>query len=191
MNCYLLVGGRSSRMGCSKASLSFGDSTFLGRAAERAGAVFDEVIAVERSDGEPLDGLHVIREDAHADRAPLFGVIRALEDADGKAFLLAIDYPLLTTDLLAFLRDRFAASAALLLAPRWRGKLQMLCAGYDSALLPRLRARVADGRLDLRGLIAEEESEVIEEEELRRRFNGDPLMNVNTPEELEEARSLL
>ena len=155
MNCYLLVGGRSTRMGCSKTDLSFGGSTFLRRVADAARETFDEVIAVEQPDGGALDDLPVIREDLHPDRAPVFGVARALDDANGKAFVLAVDYPLMTSDVLSFLRDRFAESAALLLAPRWGGKLQMLCAGYDSALLPRLRARMATGRLDLRGLIAE------------------------------------
>ena len=98
---------------------------------------------------------------------------------------MAIDYPLITTEMLRFLADRFEASTAPLLAPRWSGKLQMLCAGYSPALLPLIDERIAAGRFELRGLAAD--AEIIEEETLRSTFPGEPLMNVNTPEELELA----
>ena len=78
---------------------------------------------------------------------------------------------------------RDSQSAAELLAPRWSGKLQMLCGGYAPLLLlPLIDERIAAGRFELRGLTAD--AEIIEEEELRTRFPGEPLMNVNTPEEL-------
>ena len=43
--------------------------------------------------------------------------------------------------------------------------------------------------MNLRGLT--DDIDVIEEDELRARFSGEPLMNVNTPEELEEAERLV
>jgi molybdopterin-guanine dinucleotide biosynthesis protein A len=61
----------------------------------------------------------------------------------------------------------------------------MLCAGYSPALLPLIDERIAGGRFELRGLAAD--AEIIEEETLRSTFPGEPLMNVNTPEELELA----
>ena len=84
--------------------------------------------------------------------------------------------------MLRYLAKRFAESRAPLLAPRWSGKLQMLCGGYAPVLLPMIDERIAAGRFELRGLTAD--AEIIEEEELRARFAGEPLMNVNTPEEL-------
>ena len=185
MNCYILIGGTSSRMGQSKVTL------FLDRVSAAARGAFEEVFAVQRAGGRAADGMETIFETSHALRlhsgqapqAPVFGVARALAHADGKCFILGVDYPLLTPSLLLRLRERFESSAALLLAPRCRGKLQMLCAGYDPALLARLEQRIAAGRLDLRGLVAEVDAEIVEE-------SSDALMNVNTPEELEEARRL-
>ena len=46
MNCYVLTGGRSTRMGRSKSDL------FLGRIVDAAAPVFDGVIAVQRF-GQP------------------------------------------------------------------------------------------------------------------------------------------
>ena len=157
-------------MGQSKVAL------FLDRVAVAARGAFDDVFAVQRAGGEGAAGVETIFEEPHADRAPVFGVIRALEHAQGRCFILAVDYPRLSSALLRRLRARFEASDAMLMAPRSHGKLQMLCAGYDSALLPRIKERIAQGRLDLRGLV----TEVIEEE------SGE-LVNVNNPEDLHDA----
>src|SRR2546423_1903419 len=81
-----------------------------------------------------------------AAQAPIFGVARALEHAKEKCFVLAVDYPLITTEILRFLAKRFTESSAPLLAPRWSGKLQMLCGGYAPALLPIIDERIAAGR---------------------------------------------
>src|ERR1051326_4327614 len=85
MNCYVLTGGRSSRMGRSKRAL------FFDRVAAAARPVFDDVIALDWEEGG---------------KAPIFGVARALRNAQSRAFILAVDYPLITSDVLRFLRDR-------------------------------------------------------------------------------------
>ena len=173
MNCYILIGGRSTRMGSSKTAL------FLERIVAAARPVFDDVIAVQRPGGEAAS-IRTIFEDAHDGAAPVFGVARALRDATDRAFLLAVDYPLITTDVLRFLRDRGGV-------PVWQGLPQPLCAVWDTALLSRVEERIARGALDLQGIVGQG---MIPEAELRARFGGEPLMNVNTPEELERAERL-
>ena len=185
MNCYILVGGRSSRMGRSKIDIAFGGSTFLERVAAAAKPVFGRVIAVQRAGGEGVKSLPTIFEPARDEQAPVFGVWRALEDAKARCFILAIDYPLLTTEVLRYLAGRASHSAAEMVVPRWNGKLQMLCASYASSLLPRFEPRIAAGQLNLQSLT--DDLEIIEEDALRAQFSGEPLMNVNTSEELREA----
>ena len=189
MNCYLLIGGASSRMGRSKVDLPFGGSTFLRRIAGAANPVFDSFIAVQRAGSAAADGIRTIYEPRHELQAPVFGLWTALEDARDHCFVLAIDYPLITSDVLRYLATRALASAAAMVVPQWNGKLQMLCAGYSPAILPQFAPRVAAGQLNLRGLT--EDIDIIPERELRARFSGEPLMNVNTPEELREAERLL
>lgn len=189
MDCYLLVGGASRRMGRSKIDLPFGGSTFLDRTVAAARPAFDRMVAVQRADSPPVDGIATIFEPPREAQAPLFGVWRALEDARGRCFILAIDYPLMRSEVLHYLADRSAASPAALVVPRWNGKLQMLCGGYSTSLLPRFEPRIARGRLNLRGLT--DDLEIVEEDDLRARFSGEPLMNVNTPEELEMAAGYL
>ncbi len=176
MNCYILIGGRSRRMGRPKEEL------FLDRVVRAAKDVFENVIAVQRPGGAPAS-IETIYERPHDDQAPVFGVARALEHGRERSFVLAVDYPLITAAVLRFLRERFESSAALLLAPIWSGKTQMLCGGYDPALLPRIEQRIAAKRYDLRGLASQSEAEILSEDELRKMFDGEPLMNVNTVEE--------
>ena len=173
VNCYILTGGRSERMRQSKTAM------FLPRVAAAASSLFDEVIAVQRAGAESLS-IRTIHESAHADDGPVFGVIRALEDADGPAFILAVDYPLITTAALEELRRRFLSSSALMSVPIWRGIPQPLCAGYRAEVLPLIRDRVGGGKLDLRGLMKDAAAATFP-------FDGRELMNVNTPDELAAA----
>jgi molybdopterin-guanine dinucleotide biosynthesis protein A len=181
MNAYILIGGESRRMGRSKTEL------FFDRVASVASDVFDDVFAVQRHGG-PAATLPTIYEDLHDDQAPVFGVACALAHAQANCFVLAVDYPLITRAILSFLRDRFERSDALLLAPVWSGKTQMLCAGYAPALLPRMHQRIAAKRYDLRSLTALGEAEILAEDDLRAKFAGEPLMNVNTIEEWDDLR---
>jgi len=166
MNCYVLVGGRSSRLGTSKVAL------FLDRIIEAARPVFDALIAVDRHDGQRGD----IFEPRHEDEAPIFGVRRAIEHANAKCFVLAVDYPLITSDLLREWSQRFATSNAPMLVPRNAGHLHVLCAGYSPALLPLIDTRIAQRKYDLRSIATE--AEIVD-------YDGAALLNVNTPEELE------
>jgi len=188
MKAYILVGGASKRMGKPKLNLPFAGSTFLDRVSAAARPVFDEVVAVQRPGGPAIDSLRTIYEPAHDLQAPVFGLWRALEDAGDRCFVLAIDYPLITAEVLRYLAGRAVASRSEMLVPRWNGKLQMLCAAYSPAVVPRIAPRIAKGQLNLQGL--SDDLEVIEEDALRERFAGEPLMNVNTREELEKAEKL-
>src|SRR5258708_2532261 len=122
MDCYLLVGGRSRRMGRTKLDLPFAGTTFVNRVAAAAKAAFEVVIAVQRAGGGAVPDVETIFEEPHAETAPVFGVLRALHEAKGKCFILAVDYPLITSDLLRELRARVGASPAPMLVPMWRDR---------------------------------------------------------------------
>jgi molybdopterin-guanine dinucleotide biosynthesis protein A len=163
---------------------------FLDRVVAAASPVFDEVLAVNRHDAEPLR-IRTIFEDAHEGEGALYGVARALADARDRCFIIAVDYPLVTSEMLQFLVMRFEETDAPLLVPEWDGMPQPLCAGWDdSVVLPIVERRLAASECALRGLIADAGAAIIPEAELRARFSGEPLMNVNTPEQLEAAERL-
>ena len=170
----MLVGGRSRRMGASKAEL------FFERVLAAARPVFEEVVAVHRRGGEAL-AVRTIFEEPHEDDGAIFGVVRALRDARERAFILAVDYPLVTAEVLRFLRDDGRV-------PEWNGVPQPLCAVWEAAALPQLEERIAARRYSLRDAVPRE---IIPEPELRARFGGEVLLNVNTPEEWERGQRFL
>lgn len=174
VNVYILAGGRSRRMGASKAEL------FLDRIVAAARPVFENILAVQRPGGAPL-AIPTLFEELHENEGAIFGVERALRDARGKCFLLAVDYPLITAEVLRYVRDREGV-------PEWNGRVQPLCAVWDAGALPRIEERIAAGAFDLHGAI---EQEIIPESELRVRFAGEPLLNVNTREEWQRAQGFL
>lgn len=187
MNCYILCGGKSSRIGRPKQGLEIGGRAFLDRVHSAAAEVFDKVVAVTKA-GLDAGGIAVIREQDTSQTAPILGLERAAADAgDAAFFALAVDYPLVTADLLAFLRERFEGSAADIVAPRYAGKVHVLCAGYRAPVHASLVDKILRGDFRLQGLLDLHRSEIIEQEEVAR--FGDALLNVNTLEDLEKARA--
>lgn len=170
-------------MGQSKTAL------FLDRVAAAATPVFDRVIAVERH-GMPTLSIETIFEDPHDSEAPVFGVARALVDAPGPCFILAVDFPLIRTDVLSYLRSRFETSNAAMLVPVWDRAPQILCAGYRTCVAPLMAERIESGHYDLQGLLEDADVEIVDEETMRARFSGEPLMNVNTRDELATAERM-
>ncbi|HEX7705670.1 MAG TPA: molybdenum cofactor guanylyltransferase [Thermoanaerobaculia bacterium] len=183
MKAYILVGGRSSRMGMSKTEL------FLDRIVCAARPLFEDVVAVGRSGGDALS-ITTIHEDLHDEEGPIFGLERALRDATAPCVVIAVDYPLVTAPLLSYLATRTEATSADVVVPFWHGRPQPLCAGYRPGVLSLIQTRIREGRYSLKGLLAATTPEMITETELRGRFPGEPLMNVNTPEEWQKAKEL-
>lgn len=178
MNAYILVGGRSRRMGEPKAEVRFGDTTLLGRVVAAASGAFDRVIAVQRPGGTEV-AIETIYEEPHDDEAPVFGVAASIRHANAKCFVIAVDYPLLSGEALRDLVALFEASGAPMLVPVWSGVPQVLCAGYGPVILPRIEARIAARKYDLQSLAAAAE---------RVEVSGETWRSVNTIEELEEVR---
>ena len=176
-------------MGRPKAELELEGRSFLDRILDAASPVFEAVFTVTRS-GEPAptERVPAIREELHPGTSAIFGVRSALLHSGDRAWILGVDYPLLTTDILRHLRARFERSTAMMLVPVWDGQPQFLCAGYDSQLSGILDGMAQSGRRRLRDLIDEVATELIPEDELRARFGGEPLANVNYPADYESLR---
>lgn len=177
-------------MGAPKADVLLGQKTFLQRVRDAAESVFEEVVAVERHGRAGVEGMRTIFESEHPGSGAMFGLERAMDDSrEERLWLTAVDYPLLTSELLADLKLRFEKSRGALLVPIAGGHPQMLCAGYSRRLLPLLRSLIATGDYRMRGLL-EAGAELVEESAWRADHGGEPLLNVNDPTTLEIARRL-
>lgn len=175
----ILAGGESRRMGRDKSALVLGDVSMLERVA-RAMRPLVERLRVVGGEAAGLDP----QPDLRAGLGPLSGIHAALATAERDAVLVvACDLPFVTTGLLTKICERLGDSDASV--PRVRGRAIPVCALYRTACLERVEAS-----LDRRELKAQRFVESLRTTYLDVDPEAISLKNVNTPEDLEHARSI-
>ncbi|MFG0315637.1 MAG: molybdenum cofactor guanylyltransferase [Planctomycetota bacterium JB042] len=187
----VLAGGRSTRMGRSKAHLPFGDETMLGRTVRLLGAAAAPIVVVGAPGQElpPLPGDVEVVRDAEEGRGPLAGIeagLAALGDRCDAAFVCGCDTPLL--------RPEFVRRVAALLeghdaaVPVVDDYLHPLGAVYRTTVLADVRALLADDRRRPAFLFERVPTRRIAAAELE---EADPdlrsLRNLNRPEDVAAA----
>jgi molybdopterin-guanine dinucleotide biosynthesis protein A len=189
MPAAVLAGGASRRMGVPKAGLPYGRTTLLAHQTTRLSEIFQEVFVVAKA-GPGFDaGPARVLLDGTADLAAIHGLVRALEEAADRVFVLAVDLPLMTEPVLRAIALRSLATQAAAVMPRANGLLQPLAAVWRRSVLPIARSRVARGELSLRGLAGEVGAEILPEEFWRGADpSGNSFANLNTIEQYQAAR---
>jgi len=188
----VLAGGRSQRMGVTKAGLMLGGETFLERAVSlltgicnrvMISAAFDEPVAV------PADCAVIV--DDEPGQGPLGGIASCLA-ASGEEWHLALacDLPLVRPELLRLLAEDAATGApADAVVPHAQGRLQPLLAAYSHRCLHPAREALAGGERAVAAMLDQVKTRVLEEDALR---GADPdlasFTNVNTWEQYRALR---
>ena len=175
---YVLVGGRSSRMGRDKALLPYRGGWLVqavARAVELA-AGSATLVGHPRRYGDL--GFPVL-PDAYPGQGPLGAILTALRhSAADWNLVVACDMPGLTADFLRALLQAAERSAARALAPAGpSGRPEPLCAVYHRGALPALEAAFANGARKASAALEEAGVAVLPFPEVL------PFQNVNTPEE--------
>ncbi len=186
----VLAGGAASRMGRDKAGLVLGGETLAAGAARRLAAVCPVVVVADRG-RQLVPGLPSLPDGPG--RGPAAGLLGAARAHPGRPLLaLACDLPHVPVALLAELVRIFDAGGEDWVVPCWQSRLEPLCALWGPRALASLEARAARGIYTLWSLAGEEDLAVHRIEEDRLTAFGSPeemFFNVNTPEELETART--
>ena len=183
----VLAGGRSTRMQRDKATLDFGGETQLARAVRlvRAHApdTFVSVRADQREEAERARWPQIV--DRLADVGPAAGILAALEARPDCAWLVvAVDLPLLdaaTLGRLVALRDASAPATAYRSAGD--GLPEPLCAIWEPGSRAEIAEFIAAGRNCPRKFLLSHAAKLID------LIAPDALVNVNTPADLEAART--
>ncbi len=173
---FVLVGGRSSRMGKDKARLRMGADFLVEVVAREVEEAAGNVMLV----GNPTafaDLPYACLRDMRPDLGPVAGLEAALASERGEFNLVTgCDMPdLQTSDLARLLKVAEETKALCTLARDRRERRHPLCAVYRREALPLVRAALDAGRLRLLELV--EELEAVEV-----RFDS-VLSNLNTPEQ--------
>ena len=186
----ILAGGRSSRMGTDKAFVRV-----LGRPlieeilSQSAGLGLESLIVTNRPAeyaylGVPLFG------DVLPDKGPLGGLYSALHSATRPHVLcIACDMPFVVRPLLDYLISLIPEGDAIV--PRLAGEAEPFRAIYSRACLAPIRAALDAGRMRMISFFPDVRVRFVDEAEIDR-FDPQHLsfFNVNTPDDLEQARRL-
>jgi molybdenum cofactor guanylyltransferase len=193
----IICGGRSTRMGVSKATLRVGGETLVQRMVRLIAPQVSGVI-VSTARGQELGGLpaSVIRvEDRQADRGPIEGLYQGLAAAEQSgreaAFVSAVDLPCLAPALIPRLAGRLPGGADATI-PVHDGFRQPLAGLYRTHVRKTVEAAIEEGafalqtlldRLHIRELQPEAYADIDPE--------GRSFRNINTPEDYEQLLALL
>lgn len=189
VSAALLVGGASSRMGRDKSRLTLlgvANATRIAGVLER---LFEDVLLVGGDPPESAFGRRI--PDRAGPRCALRGVVSALEAArEERVLLLATDVPLVTPDLLLALVAWPQADALVVRDGHGR---QPLCGVYRRTEALRLaRERLAAEQLPLSGWLDALGARELPADVLAAIDpGGTALLDLNTPEDLARAETLL
>lgn len=189
VTAFVLAGGKSSRMGSDKAFVQLGDETLLAKALKVARSVTEEIRIV----GDPgkFSAFGRVVEDVYRDQGPMGGIHAALSGSSTDLnLILAVDLPFVEANFLRFLLSRARQSGAMVTLPRAAQHLQPLSAIYQRAFAAVADESLRNGKNKIDPLFARVQTCVIEEAELMRAgFSPAIFRNLNTPDDLEKARS--
>ena len=201
IDAFILIGGRSSRLGTDKAFVELGGKTLSERARETTQAALSPnrvtLVAgtsLQLATRAIASGAEFIF-DLFEGRGPIAGLHAALANARTPwIFLLACDYPFVSADLIRLLSDKISDEFGVIVPEQKDGRLQPLCAFYNvgkslplvELILerPRVSPPMHEIVSDLNPLI------VTFEEYAHLPFADELFLNVNTHDDLELAREI-
>jgi molybdopterin-guanine dinucleotide biosynthesis protein A len=181
---FILAGGQSSRMGTEKAFLQFGGCTLLERAIFVLRPVCEVAIV---GDPAKFSTYGTVIEDVYPGRGPLAGIHAALLHSSAELnLMLAVDMPLVSSELLAFLFAAAASTDAQVTVPHSARGFQPLCAVYRRPFATVADQALKAGKNKIDALFAVIPVRVIEGEELASAgFSDQVFVNLNKPEDLQ------
>ncbi len=190
VGAYILIGGKSSRMGRAKALLSFAGMPLVVRVARLAEAVADAPVLVGRPEKYADLGFRTIA-DERRNLGPLGGILTALRETGREwNLILGCDLPFLTREWLEFLVARATDSSADAVIPVSERGYEPLCAMYRKRAAESIGAAVDRGVRKITDGLAGLALACIEPVEWKP-FDprGTLFKNINTPADYEQARA--
>lgn len=189
----LLAGGNSRRMGEDKRYLVVGEQTLLERGLAVLRSIFQEVLVVIAQDSLPLNVDARVVRDLVPDCGSLGGLSTGLTQATTPyIFVVACDMPFLDPAVITQFTSR-RASADIVMA-KLAARLHPMHALYGKGCLPVLEQMIRARQLKIQEMLSHPSLRVqyvTEADLLTIDPSGRSFQNVNTPADLEVARSLL
>lgn len=189
----IIAGGQSRRMGQDKALVDLGGKTLIQRVIDRcANLGQSETLLITNA---PADYAHLglpMHADALPGKGALGGIYTAILQANNDwVMTLACDMPFINADLLRLMLDQRDDTVDIV-APRVNGYPQALHAMYRKTCLAPIREQLDRHQLKIIRFYSRARPRYLDEDEYRDLDpQGRAFANLNTPEELAQARQWL
>ena len=186
----VLCGGKSTRMGTSKALLPFGPETMLQRVVRLLGGVVDPIVVVAAADQElpHLPPGVIVTRDERQGRGPLEGLragLKALPLHVERAYVTSCDVPLLVPGFVTQMLE--LADGYDVAVMEIDGFTHPLSAVYGRATLPHIETLLEHDRLRPAFLFDAVKTRRVRPEEMTADPDLRTLRNLNTREDYERA----
>lgn len=189
----IIAGGKSSRMGTDKSFVELLGKPIIEHLAERVHDLGqDETILVTNRPAEYAHLRLPMHLDVLPDKGSLGGIYTAITySRNPYTLVIACDMPFANPDLLQYMIGLCAADEYDVIVPRTDGYPEGLHAIYSKSCLGAIRKRLEADRLKVMGFYEDVRVRYLDEREYQP-FDpkGLSFFNVNTPQELENARQL-
>ena len=188
LGAVVLAGGRSSRMGADKTTLDFCGVRMIDHVTATLAPLTDRVVVVARSRDQLGRIDAAVIEDDEAYAGPLCALVAGLRATGAeRCVVVACDMPFLNTSLLERLTTLPGEQDDAAIPTTEAGPEPLHAVYRDCAIEPLLSA-VASGERSLRGALGRLTVRWMPEQEWRPIDpDGRSFLNVNTPEDLEQA----
>jgi molybdopterin-guanine dinucleotide biosynthesis protein A len=193
MTSIVLAGGKSSRLGRSKALQVIAEKSLIQWVIDRLASLSTEIIiATAHGETIPCSSAARIRTvaDIYPEKGPLGGIHSGLTASSSPcAIVVSCDIPFVSVGLLEYMTVMCPAFDIVL--PRIGDKIEPLCAVYSRNCLVPIQNLLEENERQIRKLFDMVRVRYVEEDEINR-FDPEHLsfFNINSQDDLEEARKL-
>lgn len=185
----VLAGGKNLRMSAPKAFLDVGGKPIIQRVLDELRPYFSEIMIIANEDAGYAGLGAPVYPDLIPGRGPLSGIHAALvHAAHSCTFVVACDMPFVSGRLALVVAE--AAEGWDCAVPKAGKHPEPLFAAYTKGCLPAVGECLAQNRLKVMDLLSRLRVNYVEEDLVALTGPGDIFFNVNSPQDLSQARSL-
>lgn len=193
MTSIILAGGKSSRLGRSKALQIIEGKSLIQRVVDRLAILSTEIIIVT-AHGEAIPCSSAVRiktvADIYSVKGSLVGIYSGLIASSSlRAVVVGCDMPFLSVGLLEYMTQ--ICSTFDVVVPRIKDKLEPLCAVYSKSCLVPIQELLEQNELMITKFFSVVKVKYVEEDEINS-FDPEHLsfFNINSQDDLERAKKL-
>lgn len=182
VGAIILAGGKSSRMGQDKGLMLLNNKPMIAHLLATVKNITNDIIIVSNSTEYQQFGIEV-REDLIKDAGPLAGIYTGLNfSKHTNNIVLSCDVPFVSRNLLTFLIENSHQYDVTI--PENSEKTHQVIGVYNKSCIPIFKAELENNQRKIKLALSKVNLHIVD----ANKFSQREFMNINTPNELNEAR---